>query len=1380
MAHLHDVIDDDPCFKIDAETREITRVSKKELTLIQGDHNSERCTFEIPREVDGHDLTKCDLVRIHFINISAESKDTINPGIYEVDDLQESTDDPNTLMFSWLIPKDATTFVGTVNFIVEFICKTDGGVDESGKVITIIDYSWHTSIYSGGVILPGMDNSEIIIGKYYDVLDQWVALIEHRGEAASTEALMEIDAGRVNALTDINNGRANAMNAIDTATRTAKTEAKNEIDSHADKVKEDLTIHGLEVSFVQETGQSTDKAMSQKAVTDELNELDGKIADNSVAMTSLHNEVMADVTEAMKGFVTRIKLTPDDESVHYTPQLLYTIEKSVGYQVRPTGISPTDCGFGLMVKWDITYNSVYDGSSVGIQTKTFRNNIIYDILEQNNVSEGEYDKYIYDINTLRVTHIELQHEIYDSDTSGNEVRFYIYAEIQLNDETYTGRTLVWDTITIDMTTDERYSSPRLDYSGETVQLVPLITSALDNIKAFGEGLTVYRLNADASEHIDVTVTGNGITSITKTATKGLTDTYTILFDDGTTTTFDVKNGVGVANMSIVDYGDYEDTYRMDFTDGSYRTFKVPNNNTVGIRTSDSGPIVHAADLIPLEHTIKTKVRSKNLIPYPYPYGYGTVNGVEFTPNEDGSITAVGTVNDGTFANVMVCKTFKPEVGKTYYIGNSPNLLLAYKDEVGTTRYLKNQVFTWREGYEFIQIYIQYSPNATVNETTYPMLCESDVAVDFTPYVDVAETTLTRCGKNMLPPPTIEAGKTKSGITLVDNGNGTVTLNGTATNNLAFVLYQGSMRLKGTYTLSGMTGGSGETYYIQPTFSVGTARGLVDGSRVYEDVDCIMTEVKLTIAVGTTLDNLKISLMLEVGDTATEFELYNGEDYSLYSDGTPVDRVTSLSPITNLFTNKPGAIIDATYNVDQTAPKIQIVGGVSSEDTALPKNPSSSSSQIIVATPICKDPNNTEYYGKPFMRITKELSETLDADLLNGGGIVDINGVKYYTKPYYIKRLSENSFTPSKVDDYGNPIFSPVSNPYHGIITSENYAQKLAAGEIPKKSNGEFYTKEELALADHDEPTPQTIPIRAGNGAMVANPAPEWPFAVTVNKQLKEVKEELTEVIDNLGYNPDSKHETLKTTVAGDAGWWRIAIKTHPEDSVNNIFRLSVQGGGRWSEVMFIASQAGGQIPTITILNHQLAQYENMSQAIIEALRIQYKSTNVGSSCTEAYLEVKLRYASTSVFMTSIIKRGVGLADWGPGDWTLVKPERVDDETVLSKALVKSAINDVLTYQILYNNLLNGFVDGVYRSYHVITVGPLVREFDGVYHYECKQVISIYSDYDEDNTYLPVVRLIYKDNSHQVRLRGFRKIDANSNISTEYIDEKDLNVTSIKI
>ena len=42
----------------------------------------------------------------------------------------------------------------------------------------------------------------------------------------------------------------------------------------------------------------------------------------------------------------------------------------------------------------------------------------------------------------------------------------------------------------------------------------------------------------------VGASGIGISSITKTGTSGLVDTYTILFSNGTSTTFDVTNGAG--------------------------------------------------------------------------------------------------------------------------------------------------------------------------------------------------------------------------------------------------------------------------------------------------------------------------------------------------------------------------------------------------------------------------------------------------------------------------------------------------------------------------------------------------------------------------------------------------------------------------------------------------------------------------------------------------------------------------------------------------------------------------------------------------------------------------------------------------------------------
>lgn len=53
--------------------------------------------------------------------------------------------------------------------------------------------------------------------------------------------------------------------------------------------------------------------------------------------------------------------------------------------------------------------------------------------------------------------------------------------------------------------------------------------------------------------------GNGIVSIVKTSTSGLIDTYTITYDDGTTSTFNVTNGANGVSLGDVEIADNLDT-----------------------------------------------------------------------------------------------------------------------------------------------------------------------------------------------------------------------------------------------------------------------------------------------------------------------------------------------------------------------------------------------------------------------------------------------------------------------------------------------------------------------------------------------------------------------------------------------------------------------------------------------------------------------------------------------------------------------------------------------------------------------------------------------------------------------------------------------------
>ena len=64
-------------------------------------------------------------------------------------------------------------------------------------------------------------------------------------------------------------------------------------------------------------------------------------------------------------------------------------------------------------------------------------------------------------------------------------------------------------------------------------------------------MATYDLGKVVGDKGDTGATGNGISSITKTGTSGLVDTYTITYTNGNTTTFTVTNGSD-ATVTIID------------------------------------------------------------------------------------------------------------------------------------------------------------------------------------------------------------------------------------------------------------------------------------------------------------------------------------------------------------------------------------------------------------------------------------------------------------------------------------------------------------------------------------------------------------------------------------------------------------------------------------------------------------------------------------------------------------------------------------------------------------------------------------------------------------------------------------------------------------
>ena len=164
---IHDVYDTDTRFTINPVTRMVKNESSKKITLIQYDHNSEVFGFEIPRFIEGHDLSLCNKVEIHYINVSSETKNE-NKGLYEVKDLQIDTENEEKVVFSWLLTQNCTKYVGSLAFLVMFKCEVDGD----------ITYRWSTSINKDMVISKGIDNGNEIVETYPDILAQWKSDID--------------------------------------------------------------------------------------------------------------------------------------------------------------------------------------------------------------------------------------------------------------------------------------------------------------------------------------------------------------------------------------------------------------------------------------------------------------------------------------------------------------------------------------------------------------------------------------------------------------------------------------------------------------------------------------------------------------------------------------------------------------------------------------------------------------------------------------------------------------------------------------------------------------------------------------------------------------------------------------------------------------------------------------------------------------------------------------------------------------------------------------------------------------------------------------------------------------------------------------------------
>ena len=185
MALKHDVYDTGTPFSIDPVSREIKNESLSKITLMQYDHNSERFTFKIPRYIDGHDMSLCNVVQVHYTNIDAKTRQQ-SPGVYEVVDMHVSEDNEDIVICTWLVSCNVTKFFGTVSFLLRFSCTEEDGT---------VRYVWNTAVFKDVTVSTGIYNGETVLNEYVDVLEAWKMESDEEIEAINAILQKLIDGG---------------------------------------------------------------------------------------------------------------------------------------------------------------------------------------------------------------------------------------------------------------------------------------------------------------------------------------------------------------------------------------------------------------------------------------------------------------------------------------------------------------------------------------------------------------------------------------------------------------------------------------------------------------------------------------------------------------------------------------------------------------------------------------------------------------------------------------------------------------------------------------------------------------------------------------------------------------------------------------------------------------------------------------------------------------------------------------------------------------------------------------------------------------------------------------------------------------------------------
>lgn len=358
-----------------------------------------------------------------------------------------------------------------------------------------------------------------------------------------------------------------------------------------------------------------------------------------------------------------------------------------------------------------------------------------------------------------------------------------------------------------------------------------------------------------------------------------------------------------------------------------------NEQANAIKGHMFGQIVRADDVSPVEHYLGVNVRSKNHF---IASKIGTTT--KFIKNDDGTVTVLA--GQYSCQTGLQLKTLCPflAAGKTAVLSiDTDGLDFIYSN--GVLRHGVPFVVTEEILDGYVAIYGAEETDAdfeTAHTIRYIQIEEGTVATEYTPYIDPATVTVTRCGKNLIDSALMAETKTLNGVTITREGD-LLTLNGTLTTDSVlfstpFCFYGG---LDNWYTLSykhmGGTATGSSSVCVGDCETPGAARQSwanikmlnEDNAFACKMVKPFVKDLWFYATAGVSFENYKIKIQLETGKTATAFAPCNGTTAMPASDGT-VAGLASVAPTMTLLTDTAGVVIDCTYNRDTNAVLAEIL------------------------------------------------------------------------------------------------------------------------------------------------------------------------------------------------------------------------------------------------------------------------------------------------------------------------------------------------------------------------------------------------------------------------------------------------------------------------